>query len=129
MDDRAGEFTPEELRLAQRLFDERLRGASREHYRRLVGANDPALYRGPVRVPAEVIARLREEVAGEVRARRAGPAAPAKPRRADPGGAGRRRLPSRSGPRPAVLAWVPSRSGPSATMSRWVPSRWPWQRR
>lgn len=64
------EFTPEELLLAEKLLDERLRSASREQYRRMVEQKDPALNRGPVKVPRAVIERLREEVAAEVRAQR-----------------------------------------------------------
>jgi hypothetical protein len=68
------DYTPEELHLAQRLLDEKLRVASRELYRQMVEANDPALYRGPVKVPRDVVMQLREEVAEEVRARRHAPA-------------------------------------------------------
>jgi hypothetical protein len=64
------DFSPEELRLAERLLDERLRSASRDEYRRMVEQQDPALNRGPVKVPRDVIERLREEVAADVRARR-----------------------------------------------------------
>lgn len=64
------EFTPEELQLAEKLLDERLRSASREQYRRMVEQSDPALNRGPVKVPRAVVEQLREEVAAEVRARR-----------------------------------------------------------
>ncbi|HEV7216261.1 MAG TPA: hypothetical protein VGP33_14185 [Chloroflexota bacterium] len=71
MDIPAEEFSPDELRLAERLLDERLRSASRDEYRRMVEEQDPALNRGPVTVPRAVIEQLREEVAAEVRARRA----------------------------------------------------------
>ena len=64
------DFTPDELRLAERLLDDRLRSASREQYRRMVEEQDPALNRGPVKVPRHVAERLREEVAADVRARR-----------------------------------------------------------
>jgi phosphoribosylaminoimidazole-succinocarboxamide synthase len=73
MDTPVDEFTPEELRLAERLLDERLRSASRDEYRRMVEQNDPALNRGPVKVPREVVEQLREAVAAEVRARRTPP--------------------------------------------------------
>jgi hypothetical protein len=36
----------------------------------MVEQQDPALNRGPVKVPRDVIERLREEVAADVRARR-----------------------------------------------------------
>ena len=75
------ELTPEELRQAERLFEERLRAASQEQYRRMVAARDPALYRGPVRLPREVVQQLREEVAAELRARRTAPPAPPPGRR------------------------------------------------
>jgi phosphoribosylaminoimidazole-succinocarboxamide synthase len=64
------DFSPDELRLAERLLDERLRGASRDEYRRMVEQHDPALNRGPVKVPRDVVERLREEVAADIRARR-----------------------------------------------------------
>jgi hypothetical protein len=64
------DLSPEELRLAERLLDERLRSASRDEYRRMVEQQDPALNRGPVKVPRDVVERLREEVAADVRARR-----------------------------------------------------------
>lgn len=64
------DFTPEELRLAQRLLDDRIRTASQERYRRMVADNDPALQRGPVRLPPTLVDQLRGEVAAEVRARR-----------------------------------------------------------
>lgn len=71
------DYTPEELHLAQQLLDEKLRHASQEIYRHMVEVNDPALYRGPVKVPRDVVMQLREEVAEEVRARRhPEPAAP-----------------------------------------------------
>lgn len=76
MDTPAEEFTPEELRLAERLLDERLRSASRDAYRRMVEVHDPALNRGPVTVPRAVVEQLREEVVAEVRARRAPHAQP-----------------------------------------------------
>jgi hypothetical protein len=71
LDTPAEEFTAEELRLAERLLDERLRSASRDAYRRMVEESDPALNRGPVTVPRAVVEQLREDVAAEVRARRA----------------------------------------------------------
>ena len=71
MESPVDEFTPEELRLAERLLDERLRSASRDEYRRMVEEQDPALNRGPVKVPRDVVEQLREAVAAEVRARRA----------------------------------------------------------
>ncbi|MGI8916383.1 MAG: hypothetical protein ACR2JY_21855 [Chloroflexota bacterium] len=71
MESPVDEFTPEELRLAERLLDERLRSASRDEYRRLVEEQDPALNRGPVKVPRDVVEQLREAVAAEVRSRRA----------------------------------------------------------
>ena len=80
MDTPVDDFTPEELRLAERLLDERLRSASRDAYRRMVEGQDPALNRGPVTVPRDVVEQLREEVAVEVRARRS-PQPPAEPRR------------------------------------------------
>lgn len=64
------DFTPDELRLAEKLLDERLRSASRDQYRRMVEQQDPALNRGPVKVPRDVVEQLREDVAAEVRARR-----------------------------------------------------------
>ena len=70
MDTPVDDFTPEELRMAERLLDERLRSASRDEYRRMVERQDPALNRGPVKVPREVVEQLREDVAAEVRARR-----------------------------------------------------------
>jgi len=70
MDHPDDEYTPEELHMAQRLLDEKLRLASREIYRHMVETHDPALYRGPVTVPRDVVMQLREEVAEEVRARR-----------------------------------------------------------
>ena len=68
---RAEDWTPEEQALAQQLLDERVREASREEYRRMVADRDPRLNQGPVRVPRAVVERLRQEVAGEVVARRA----------------------------------------------------------
>ena len=76
MDSPVDEFTPEELRLAERLLDERLRSASRDEYRRMVEEHDPALNRGPVTVPRAVVEQLREEVTAEVRARRTPPPPP-----------------------------------------------------
>jgi len=67
------DFTPEELRLAQRLLDDRIRATSQEQYRRMVADNDPALQRGPVRLPQAIVEQLRGEVAVEVRARRTPP--------------------------------------------------------
>lgn len=64
------DFTPEELRLAERLLDERVRSASREQYRQMVAANDPNLHRGPVKLSREVIQQLRDDVAVEIRTRR-----------------------------------------------------------
>lgn len=83
MADLGSELTPEERLEAQRLFDERVRVASREQYRRMVAAQDPRLHQGPVRVPHEEVMRLREEIALEIRARRnpPPPPPPAKQRR------------------------------------------------
>ena len=81
MDTPVDEFTPEELRLGERLLDERVRSASRDEYRRMVEAHDPALNRGPVKVPRAVVEQLREAVAAEVRARRTPQAQPVEKRR------------------------------------------------
>jgi len=69
------------IALAERLLDERLRSASRDEYRRMVETNDPALNRGPVKVPRAVVEQLREAVAAEVRERRTPQAQPAEKRR------------------------------------------------
>ena len=67
---RVDDLTPEEQALAQQLLDERIRGASRDEYRRMVAERDPRLNQGPVRVSRETVERLRQEVADEVVARR-----------------------------------------------------------